>query len=139
MELIECVLDLLIAQVEINTKNNELSRLRYKNAKLKRKLGTGRTKTAALRHLQNLRQQKLQALGEHDSDEAEENGNNHSFAAGSPISSLEETDLDITREDLLPEVSEVSEVTENLVLSPTITAATATTTATTATTTATTT
>ena len=127
MELIECVLDLLIAQVEINTKNNELSRLRSKNAKLKRKLGIGRTKTAALRHLQNLRQQKLQALGEHDSDEAEENGNNHSFAAGSPISSLEETDLDITREDLRPEVSEVSEVTENLVLSPTITAATVTT------------
>ena len=55
----------------------ELIRLRSKITKLKLKLGSGRTKTAALRNLQQLRRTKLLELGvAHDDDDDDNNHNN---------------------------------------------------------------
>ena len=47
---------------ELQSAQKELLRLRSKVTKLKVKLGAGKNKTAALRHLHNLRKQKLQQL-----------------------------------------------------------------------------
>ena len=93
----------------------ELIRLRSKITKLKLKLGSGRTKTAALRNLQQLRRTKLLELGvAHDVDDNDNNHNNEtnpasdvsflsttggeSFSAVSPISTVGDDD-DVTHDD----------------------------------------
>ena len=57
------------AEQALRMQDNEVKSLRAKVTKYKRKVGTGKSKTAALRNLQNLRRQKLEQLDKSHKEE----------------------------------------------------------------------